>query len=90
VPDKQFRFQDLEIWQRGAALSRPLFVLADWLDEQNRYRFAEQLRKTTLSLTNNIAEGSGSASNADFAAFLNFSRGSVFKAANIPLVLSPE
>jgi hypothetical protein len=75
MPDKQFPFQDLEIWQRGAALSRPLFVLADWLDEQNRYRFAEQLRNT---------------SNADFAAFLNFSRGSVFEVANIPLVLSPE
>jgi len=62
MAEKQFRFQDLEIWQRGAALSRPLFALADQLDERKRYRFAEQLRAATLSITNNIAEGSGSTS----------------------------
>ncbi len=90
MPEKQFRFQDLEIWQRGAALSGPLFALADRLDEQKRYRFAEQLRGATLSITNNITEGSGSTSDADFAGFLNFSRRSVFEVANILLVLSRE
>jgi hypothetical protein len=49
MAEKHFRFQDLEIWQRGAALSRRLFALADQLDERKRYRFAEQLRAATLS-----------------------------------------
>ena len=88
--EKQFRFQDLEIWQRGAALSGHLFPLADRLDEQKRFRFAEQLRGATLSITNNIAEGSGSTSDAEFANFLNYSRRSVFEVANILLVLTRE
>jgi four helix bundle protein len=58
------------------------------LDERRLYRFAEQLRAATLSITNNIAEGSGSISKADFANFLNISRRSVFEVANILMVLS--
>jgi len=36
-----------------------------------------------MSITNNIAEGSGSFSQKDFANFLNVSRRSVFECANI-------
>jgi four helix bundle protein len=36
-----------------------------------------------MSISNNIAEGSGSFSDKDFANFLNISRRSVFECANI-------
>jgi four helix bundle protein len=45
----------MEIWQRAADVSRPLFKLADKLDERRYHRFAEQLRAAVLSITNNIA-----------------------------------
>jgi len=83
-----FRFQELEIWQRAATTSGKLFALADDFESRRLFRFTEQLRGATLSITNNIAEGSGSVSNADFANFLNFSRRSVFEVANMLLVLS--
>ena len=88
--EKLFRFEDFEIWKKGAAISGPLFQLADELDRKRLYRFAEQLRAATLSITNNIAEGSGSVSDVDFANFLNISRRSVFEVANILLILSQE
>lgn len=90
MKDKQFRFQDLEIWQRGANISAPLFTLADGLERQRLYRFAEQLRGATLSITNNIAEGSGSISALDFAHFLNMARRSVFEVANILMLLARQ
>lgn len=86
--DKQFRFQDFEIWKRGASISGLLFDLADELDNKRFFRFAEQLRAATLSITNNIAEGSGSLSDADFANFLNTARRSVFEVANILILLT--
>ena len=55
MSEKQFRFQDLEIWQRGATVSSRLFRLADALEQRRLFRFAEQLRGATLSITNNIA-----------------------------------
>jgi len=81
-----FRFQNMDIWQRGAAISAPIFQLADKLEQNHLYRFAEQLPAAILSVTNNIAEGSGSTSDAEFAQFLNIARRSVFEVANMLLM----
>jgi len=88
--DKQFRFQDFEIWQRGAALSGIFFKLADGLVNRKLFRFAGQLRGATLNITNNIAAWSGGVSDADFASFLNICRRSVFEVVNMLLLLSRE
>lgn len=55
MADKQFRFQDFEIWPKGVAMSGDLFGLADDLERRKLFRFAGQLRGATLSITNNIA-----------------------------------
>ena len=86
--ESQFRFQELEIWKRAAELSVGLFQFADRLDRKKFYRFAEQLRAATLSITNNIAEGSGSVSKIDFRNFLNMSRRSVFEVANMLILFA--
>ncbi|MEI8376208.1 MAG: four helix bundle protein [Planctomycetota bacterium] len=88
MAEKLFRFEGLEVWQKAATFSMDLFDLAERLEQRKCFRFAEQLRAATLSITNNIAEGSGSQSNADFANFLNFARRSVFETANILMMLS--
>ena len=69
-----FRFKDFKIWKDGIEISIQLFKIADIADERKYYRFAEQLRGAAMSITNNIAEGSGSFSVKDFAGFLNISR----------------
>ena len=88
MSEKQFRFQELEIWKRASAASPELFRMADLLEKQRLFRFAEQLRGAALSVTNNIAEGSGSISRVDFANFLNTARRSIFEVANILFLLS--
>src|SRR2546425_11566023 len=88
MSETQFRFQDFEIWKKGAGISTELFRLAEDLEKRRLFRFADQLRGATLSITNNIAEGSGSASDIDFANFLNMSRRSVFEVAHILLILT--
>ncbi|MEQ8361555.1 MAG: four helix bundle protein, partial [Cyclobacteriaceae bacterium] len=60
--------------------------LADMIDTKRKYRTAEQLRGASLSISNNIAEGSGSFSNKDFAHFLNMARRSVFEVVNVLVV----
>jgi len=85
--ENPFRFQNLEVWQRSAAVSNPLFEIAGLLDQKKSYRWAEQLRAAVLSITNNIAEGSGSYSKSEFAQFLNYARRSIFETANILIQL---
>lgn len=80
---EDFRFEQLEIWKEANRVSDILFDYSDKADEKRFYKFAEQLRAAAMSISNNIAEGSGSFSDKDFANFLNISRRSVFECANI-------
>jgi len=83
----KFRFVDLEIWRDSIGVAERLFDLADGLEAKRLYRFAEQLRGSGMSMSNNIAEGSGSTSKREFLNFLNIARRSTFENANILLVL---
>lgn len=80
---EHFRFETLEIWKEAIEISDLLFDFADQADTRRFYKFAEQLRSAGMSISNNIAEGSGSFSGKDFANFLNISRRSVFECSNI-------
>lgn len=82
----RFRFQDVEIWKDGVRVTNRLMDLADGLEERKLFKFAEQLRGAALSITNNIAEGSGSTSQKEFRNFLNFARGSAFESASMLFV----
>ncbi|HEY2572813.1 MAG TPA: four helix bundle protein [Verrucomicrobiaceae bacterium] len=81
----RFRFEDFDIWKKAVAIGMKLADWADELEQQKKFRFAEQLRAASLSVSNNIAEGSGSQSNKDFANFLNVAKRSTFETANMTI-----
>jgi four helix bundle protein len=83
----KFRFQDLKIWQLSIQIADELFDVADDLEKKKLYRFADQLRGAGMSMSNNIAEGSGSSSKKEFIQFLNMARRSTFENANILILL---
>ena len=81
-----FRFEDLEIWQRASDLAVKFHQLADKLEKRRYFRYAEQLRAAGLSISNNIAEGSGSLHKGEFIQFLNIARRSLFEDVSMLLV----
>ena len=83
----RFRFQDLRIWQLAVEIADELFDIADDLENRKLFKFAEQLRAAGMSMSNNIAEGSGSSSDRDFNNFLNIAHRSTFENANILILL---
>jgi len=87
MPMSKFRFQDLEIWPLPIEIADELFDIADHIDKKRLYRFAEQLRRAWMLMSNNFAEGSGSNSAKEFARFLNIARRSTFENANILILL---
>ena len=78
--------QQLEIWKKAVDIGEKLLNIADDLENRRLYRFAEQIRGAALSISNNIAEGSGSISNKEFNQFLNIARRSAFENANMLIV----
>ena len=83
-----FRFEDLQIGADSIELADQLFDIADKLENKKLFRFAEQLRGAAMSISNNIAEGSGSFSDKEFSQFLNIARRSTFECANIIVLLN--
>src|SRR5213596_460782 len=81
-----WRFEDLDIWNKAADLAVKFHRIADHLDKRRLYRYAEQLRAASLSISNNIAEGSGSVHKQEFLQFLNITRRSLFADASMLLV----
>jgi four helix bundle protein len=78
-----FRFEDLEIWRLACELAVECHNVAARLEEARLYRYAEQLRAAGLSVSNNIAEGSGSLHSNEFRQFLNIARRSDFECASM-------
>ena len=83
----KFRFEDLEIWRLALEIGDKLLDIADGVESKKLFRFADQIRGAALSMSNNIAEGSGSHSKKEFSQFLNIARRSTFENANMVFVL---
>jgi hypothetical protein len=50
----KFQFMDFEVWRDAIEIGVKLFALADKLESRGLYRFAEQLRGSGLSMSNNM------------------------------------
>lgn len=83
-----FRFQKLEIWKESVVISRECYLIVEKLRNDKQYSIADQLLRASISISNNIAEGSGSATKKDFANYLNIARRSIFECANIIIILN--
>jgi four helix bundle protein len=81
-----WRFENLEIWNKAVNLAVKFHRIADRLDKRRLHRYAEQLRAAGLSISSNIAEGSGSTHKQEFIQFLNITRRSLFEDASMLLL----
>lgn len=66
-----FRFEKLEIWHESITYGKNIYKIADQLPRNEEFGLKSQLKRAALSISSNIAEGSGSNSKKDFANFLN-------------------
>ena len=64
------RFEDLEIWQQGRKLSHEIIQISRSSDLKTDFRLKEQIKASSGSVMDNIAEGFDRSSNKDFRRFL--------------------
>jgi four helix bundle protein len=69
-------FEDLEIWQEARELSKYVFKLSSPEPFKSDYKFRDQMRASSGSTMDNIAEGFCQGGNKEFYQFLSISRGS--------------
>ena len=79
----RFRFEKLEVWQEARKLNQQVYRLARKLPKDELFAMTSQMRRASVSVSSNIAEGSGRNSDKDFAHFLEQSYGSMMELASL-------
>ena len=69
-------FKKLDIWHEAHQLALKVYTETRSFPKEEIYGFTSQLRRTVVSIPNNIAEGCGRKSKKEFYNFLNISMGS--------------
>ena len=81
-----FRFEQLKVWHKAVELYDVVDDLADRFPPKVRFGLADQIRRATLSVSSNIAEGSGRETTKDFRHFLSIAKGSTFEVVSISVI----
>jgi len=79
-----FMFEKLEVYQRAVNFAERITVLTKSFPAQGHYHLVDQLRRASLSISLNIAEGNGRWHVKDRKNFWWIARGSVFEC--VPLL----
>lgn|SRR5690606_5287328 len=73
------RFKELEIWKRSRLFCSEIYKLTSNFPESEKFGLTNQLRRASVSIASNIAEGSSRKSNKDFSRFLEITLGSCYE-----------
>lgn len=73
------RFKGLRIWKLSVELAKEIYKLTNEFPENEKYGLVSQLKRASVSIPSNIAEGSGRETKKDFIHFLIQARGSLFE-----------
>ena len=72
-------YREIICWQKAIALVKSIYKLTNKFPQSEQFGLTSQLRRASISIPSNIAEGFGRGSNKDFRRFLDISRGSLFE-----------
>lgn len=69
-------YRDLLVWQKAVELSVGIYLLTEKYPKEEMYGLISQMRRASVSIASNIAEGRYRGTKADFCHFLRIAFGS--------------
>ena len=86
---KIYSFEKLEVWKESISLTKNIYSLTDSFPANENFGLTSQLRRATISIGSNLAEGTARKSNKDKAHFITISYSSAMEVLN-QLIISKE
>jgi four helix bundle protein len=77
-----FGFEKLEVWQKAVEYAGTIYQVTRSFPDEERFGLTNQLRRSAVSVSSNIAEGSSRSSAADFSRFLEIAYGSLLESVS--------
>jgi four helix bundle protein len=72
-------FKELEVWKESRVLTKDIYLLTNFLPQDEKFGLISQIRRCVISIASNIAEGAAKDSQKDFLRYLQISLGSSFE-----------
>jgi four helix bundle protein len=69
-------FRQLKVWEKSHQLALAIYKATKEFPKEELYGLTSQIRRASMSIPTNIAEGCGRNTDADFARFLQMAMGS--------------
>jgi four helix bundle protein len=70
-------YRDLEVWQEAMNLAEAVYHLTELMPKEELYGLTSQIRRASVSIPSNIAEGHGRKGKNEFMHHLSIARGSL-------------
>ncbi len=72
-------FTKLKVWQKAHTFTINLYKISSIFPSEEKSGLTNQMRRASISIESNLAEGAGRNSNKDFGRFLDIAQGSAFE-----------
>ena len=86
---KIYSFEKLQVWQQSRALTKNIYLLTRNFPEEEKFGLISQLKRASVSICSNLAEGSSRNSFKDKARFTEIAYGSLTEVLN-QLIISSD
>ncbi|OGS70388.1 MAG: four helix bundle protein [Flavobacteria bacterium RIFCSPLOWO2_12_FULL_35_11] len=84
-----YSFEKLEVWKCSVDFTKSIYELTTYFPENEKFGLTSQLRRASISIASNLAEGTSRSTNKDKAHFTTMAFSSLMEVLN-QLILSKE
>jgi len=72
-------YRDLQVWRLAIRFTKSVYRVTAGFPSDERFGLVSQVRRASVSVASNIAEGWGRGTSQDYVRFLRMARGSVYE-----------
>lgn len=76
---KNHNFRKLNIWRDSIQLVKEVYTFAKLIDQSEKFGLINQMQRSSVSISSNIAEGSGRSTEKEFVRFLKMGLSSSYE-----------
>lgn len=80
--NRPFPFFQLDVWREAVEYANHIYSITSTFPKEEVYGLASQLRRAAVSVSSNLAEGSGRTSKAEFARYVEIAYGSLMESVS--------
>jgi four helix bundle protein len=77
--ETRFRFCKLDVWKKAIAFADAIYDVTVKFPDSEKFGLTSQLRRASISISSNIAEGCSRSSDRDFNRFVEIAYGSLME-----------